>query len=148
MKKLLFFFLFLLFNINLYSQDNVYDKTIYEDYGVWSIESNDDIISIEAFVTIEIDFEIKQYYSDEISYCYNLYFVSKSTYGNDTTNTWLYGVKIFINGVDVYEDQFPKGFIVSVKTQPTLIHKHYAISNNVDFEMKWEKAVYEPRIRK
>ena len=86
--------------------------------------------------------------NDEIKYHYELYVVSKSIYNGDTTNTWLYGVKIFVNGEDVLVNQFPDGFIISIKTEPTLIHTHHAFNKDVAFEIKWEKAIYEPRIRK
>jgi len=44
--------------------------------------------------------------------------------------------------------QFPDGFVASISTIPTLIYTYHSIKPDVEFEIKWEKSVYEPRIRK
>jgi len=155
MKKLIIFFLFLLLSISSYSQNSVYNKKIHKDYGTWSVKNGEDIISVSAFLTIEDEIDVihenekeKTKLDPEIKYHYELYVVSKSIYEGDTTNTWLYGVRIFVNGKDILINQFPDGFIISIKTEPTLIHTHHAYNKDVEFEIKWEKAIYEPRIRK
>ena len=57
-------------------------------------------------------------------------------------------MKIFIDGQDVRGEQFPDGFLISVKTEPTLVHSHHTRNRNIDIEIIWETAIYEPRIRK
>jgi len=155
MKKLLIFFFFLLLSIGSFSQNSAYNKKIHKDYGTWSVKNGEHLISVSAFLTIENESDVihenkkeQTKIDSEIKYHYELYVVSKSIYNNDTTNTWLYGVRIFINGEDVLLKQFPNGFIVSIETEPTLIHTHHAYNKDVEFEIKWEKAIYEPRIRK
>lgn len=156
MKRLIIFFLFLLLSIGSYSQNSAYNKKIYKDYGTWSVRNEEHIISVSAFVTIEIETDVihkneeekAKIVDPEIKYHYELYLVSKSIYNGDTTNTWLYGVNIFVNGENVLVNQFPNGFVTSIKTDPTLIHTHHAFNKDVEFEVKWEKAIYEPRIRK
>lgn len=156
MKKLIIFFLFLLFNVSLFSQNSAYNKIIHKDYGTWSVINGEHLVSVSAFLTIEDETvviheneeEKAEIIENETKYHYELYLVSKSIYNNDTTNTWLYGVKIFVNGEDVLVNQFPDGFIISIKTEPTLIHTHHAFNKDVKFEVKWEKATYKPRIRK
>jgi len=149
--------------MGLSAQNSVYSKTIHQDYGTWMVRNGDNIVSISAFSTIEEvdpDFhedrgvqyrELKQEKAVKISpttYYYELYMVSKSVYEGDTTNTWLYGTKIFVNGDYVLENQFPDGFVISIKTEPTLIHTYHSLNSDVNFEVTWEKSVYEPRIRK
>lgn len=126
------------------------------------VKDGENMISISAFCTVEIgdpNFhenkgvqyrELKQekIVKPKIICVYELYMVSKSVYEGDTTNTWLYGTKIFVNGKYVLENQFPDGFVISIKTEPTLIHTHRSTNTNMDFDIKWEKSVYEPRIRK
>lgn len=161
MKKLILFLGLLLLTTNLFAQKSAYNKTIYKDYGTFKVENGNNLISISAFITIEDENDVvshdnktvkqkkyEQSIYDEKKYHYELYMVSKSIFEGDTTSTWLYGVKIFINGEDVLNKQFPNGFIISIKTIPTLIHTHHSYTKDVKFEIKWEKAVYEPRIRK
>lgn len=156
MKKLIIFFLFLLLSIGLYSQNSVYNKKIHKDYGTWSVRNDEHIISVCAFVTIEIENDVihenelekAKIVAPEIKYHYELYMVSKSIYEGNTTNTWLYGMRIYVSGNDVLINQFPDGFLISIKTEPTLIHTHHSYKTDVEFEITWEKSIYEPRIRK
>ena len=146
--------------ITVSAQNSAYGKKIYQDYGTWTVEIKENSVSISAFSTIEeIDVVINlgvQYRAlkkeknknPETLYSYEIYFVSKSIYVGDTTNTWLYGTKVFINDEYVLNNQFPDGFIISIKTTPTLIHSHRSKNCDVEFKVTWEKAIYEPRIRK
>lgn len=154
----------MLFSVSVYSQNIAYSKTIYQDYGTFRIEDNGNIISLNAFCTIELKEEnikyqepvrLKESKIQKLAainiiqnYHYELYLVSKSVFEDDTTNTWLYGTKIFVNNEYVLENQFPDGFIISIKTTPTLVHTHNTTNKHVEFELTWEKAIYEPRIRK
>jgi hypothetical protein len=170
MKKLILFFITLFLCAGLSAQNSAYEKTIHEDYGTFRMETDDgNVISVGAFTTIEIvdptahnddevldvTLNLKQGGGDSKrkelpvpEYHIDIYLVSKSIYDGEGTSTWLDGVKIFIDGKDVRGEQFPDGFLVSVKTEPTLIHSHHTRYKNVDIEIIWETAIYEPRIRK
>jgi hypothetical protein len=168
MKKLMLFFITLFLCAGLSAQNGAYEKTIHEDFGTFRMETDDgNVISVGAFTTIEIvdptahnDDEVldviivedakgnrKRVYP-ETEYHVNVYIVSKSVFEGEVTSTWLDGVKLFIDGKDIRGDQFPDGFLVSVKTEPTLIHSHHTTNKNIDIEIIWESAIYEPRIRK
>lgn len=146
--------------ITVSAQNSAYGKKIYQDYRTWTVEVEKNSVSISAFCTVEeIDVVINlgmQYRelkkeknkNPETLYSYEIYFVSKSIYDGDTTNTWLYGTKVFINNEYVLNNQFPDGFIILIKTTPTLIHTHRSKDYDVKFNVTWEKAIYEPRIRK
>jgi len=160
MKKIILFFGLLFFTSILFAQNSIENKKIYEDYGTFEVINGQNKISLNAFITIEKEdnvisqeqVPVKQKYFDDIKeieeYHYEIYMTSKSIFNGDTTSTWLYGVKIFINGEDVLKKQFPEGFMIAIKTTPTLIHTHHAHSSDVEFEIEWEKSIYEPRIRK
>ena len=164
MKRVSLFLIALFFTISLFAQNSAYDKTIHRDYGTFRVINNENIVSVSAFCTIELFVEEIEYQEPirlkeskirklgtvepTQNYRYELYLVSKSVFDGDTTNTWLYGTKIFIDGEYVLEKQFPDGFIISIKTVPTLVHTHNAFNEFTEFEITWEKAIYEPRIRK
>jgi len=148
----------------LNGQTSAYSKTIYRDFGTFKVVSGQNVVSISAFATIEkvdpathfdevIPNNIKPIKEQknvvpEKLYHYELYLVSKSIFEGDTTSTWLYRTRIFISGVDMLLHQFPDGFVASISTIPTLIYTYHSIKPDVEFEIKWEKSVYEPRIRK
>jgi len=166
MKKLILFLITVYMCIGLNAQNSAYGKTIHQDYGTFRVsDDNGNVVSFSGFVTIEkvdplthrddvqyqsmkMQKNAKLKIEPETMYHYEMYLVSKSVFEGDTTSTWLYGVRVFINGEDVLINQFPDGFIVSIKTTPTSIHTYDSNSQNVKFELKWKKAIYEPRIRK
>jgi len=166
MKKLILLFALLLLCFGLCAQNSAYNKTIYRDFGTFKVVSGNNVVSVSAFATIEkvdpathVDegVEYKELKQQKLQkeivipktlYHYELYLVSKSVYQGDTTSTWLYGTRIFINGEDMLESQFPDGFVIAIKTEPTSVYTYHSTKPDVNFEIKWEKAIYEPRIRK
>ena len=167
MKKIIFVLAVMLFSMGLYAQNSAYTKEIYKDYGTFKLETNDGhVVSLGAFATIEeeenvvreIDMnigskrEIKKNLQmppkTEIEYRYELYLVSKSIYEGDTTNTWVKGLRIYVDGEDVLGKQFPEGMTISIGVEPTLIYTHHCETMFCEFEVTWERAIYEPRIRK
>ena len=145
MKNIFLSILIIFFSISLYGQNSAYGKKIYEDYGTWVVKNDNNCISISAFCTVENeDTIIKINQSDyKTQYKYEVYLVSKSIYDSNKTNTWLYGTKIYIDGKNILENQFPDGFVILIKTKPTLIYTYHSIENNVKFEIKWDKSIYE-----
>ena len=154
-----------LFSGGLFAQNSAYNKEIYKDYGTFKLATEEgNIVSLGAFTTIteeknvvhEIDMNVgsKRNVRENLQtmpvteYHYELYLVSKSIFEGDTTATWVKGLRIFVDGVDILENQFPKGMTVSIGDEPTLIYTHHCENEFCEFEITWEAAVYEPRIRK
>lgn len=163
MKKITLGLLFILFSITLNAQ-SIDNKRIYEDYGTWSIDVENNKVSISAYVTIQENTkgidpyalklemhsknkrEIEKIEEYETFYRYELYLKSNSIYNGDTTNTWIYGARVFIDGVEVTKEKFPDGFMISIKSKPTLIYWYETKKDeDIDFYVKWESAVYENR---
>lgn len=165
MKKLIFVLALILFGAGLYAQNSAYTKEIYEDYGTFKLVTDDNnVVSLGAFVTIEE--ELKSVHMSiesggkrsaknknlenmpQWEYHYEIYLISKSIFEEDTTNTWVTKLKIYANGEEVFENQFPDGFTVSIGTEPTLVYTHHTTEQHCEFELTWERAIYEPRTRK
>jgi hypothetical protein len=164
MKKFILMILFIISFISIYSQNGNVDGIIFKDFGEWSMNVNNNKISVSAFITIEQ--KTKKLTSNEIklnkhfikkrnydtinnykiTYVYRLYLKSNSIYNGDKTNTWIYGGKVYINGIEVTKEKFPDGFLIAVKTTPTLIYKYKTTSiKKINFYIKWDKAIYENR---
>ena len=160
---MILFLALILFGAGLYAQNSAYTKNIYRDYGTFRLVTDDgNIVSLSSFVTIQEEQQaihreevVKQkalkqlkYEESKTKYHYELYLVSKSVYQGDTTKTWVHRLKIFVDGEDMLKNQFPDGQILSVGTEPTLIYMHHSVNKFCEFELTWERAIYEPRIRK
>lgn len=159
MKKISFILIFSLLCLVTFGQSFAQQKEVYANYGTFEKSYDNNKISVSAFVTIEgivdtiynsksDDINVASKYTIDSLYQYNVYLESKSTYNGDTTSTWLYGVKVLVNNNDVMSNQFPDGFMLSVKTTPTLVYTYQSKKTDNKFNVKWEKSVYEPRIRK
>lgn len=144
-------------------QSPISGKMIYEDFGTWSLDVNDDEISISAFVTVELSSEPIQEYELELQMQqkkrkeviettktvrrYELYLKSNSILNGDTTSTWIYGGRVFINNVEVTGEQFPNGFTLLIEKEPTLVYWYETISlEKINFYVNWQNAVYENRL--
>jgi len=165
MKKLIFILALILFGGGLFAQNSAYTKEIYKDYGTFKLESDEgNIVSLGAFTTIGEEMKIvhnpiessgKQSMKNKnlekmpvFEYHYELYLVSKSMFEGDSTNTWVKGLRIFVDGKDILMNQFPDGMTISIGVEPTLIYTHHCDNQFCEFEITWEAAVYEPRTRK
>jgi hypothetical protein len=163
MKRILLGIFFLLFSILLNAQ-SIGNKEIHRNYGTWSIDVENNKVSISAFVTVQENIEgidpytlklemhkknkkeIKEIEEYKTVYRYELYLKSNSIYNGDTTSTWIYGARVFINGVEVTKEKFPNGFMISIEPKPTLIYWYETKrEENINFYVKWESAVYENR---
>lgn len=142
MKKFLLCLVFALFSLLLSGQE--YKKNVYQDFGTWSVPYNNNTIGIHGYVTREIYMNEKEGIK---FYRYELILVSKSKYNGYNTSTWLYGARVYINGDEITKSQFPDGFTMNVGIEPTLIYWYKSPVNvKINFYIKWEDAVYEPRI--
>jgi len=140
-------------------------KRIYEDYGTWVVETDNNQIGVAAYTTVERitefvedDFNYSNAYAQKklkkeqkriVRYKYDLYLASESIYNGDSTGTWMYGIRIFASGVEISKEQYPDGFMEFISIEPTLIYTHETgYPENINFEIKWDKAAYEPRLLK
>lgn len=158
MKKIIGFIFFILLFQLTYSQ-NIINKDTYQDLGVWNVKFQENNLSLSAFIKIyetskkEKDVQYlslknkktKNFEIVETIYRHELYLKSNSVIDGDTTNTWIYNVRVYIDDVEITKDQFPNGFILLIKTEPTLIYWYDSPEQNVNMYIKWEKAVYENR---
>lgn len=161
MKRLLFITVLLLSLPNIFGQ-----KNIYENFGTWEIVEGTNKVSICGYITHESVKKtiVEPTYTKKIpqktahgvleekkktQHIFELYLISKSIYNSDTTSTWINGVRIYINGVEVTKDQFPEGFLLSVATKPTFVYSYKTeLQDSINMSLTWERAIYEPRIRK
>lgn len=121
------------------------------NYGDWVMKHEDNTVSLNAFVTVEKNFDCENIKKDStVCYKYSLYLRSNSEYNNELTSTWVYGGRIVVNKEIVTQKQFPDGFIILVGVEPTLVYSYETDKkdNNLNLGITWDKAVYEPRIRK
>ncbi len=159
----MFILALILFGAGLFAQNSAYTKEIHKDYGTFKLETDEgNIVSLGAFTTIDEEQSMvhvdmnsgskrtvkKNLEMPVTEYHYDLYLVSKSVFEGDTTKTWVSGLRIYVDGEDILINQFPEGMTVSIGTEPTLIYTHHCDNQFCEFEVTWERAVYEPRIRK
>jgi len=164
MKKIILMILFIISFIFVFSQNGDIHGFIFKDFGEWSIDVDNNKISVSAFITIEQktkkltfnEIELKKHFIKKrkydtinnynIIYIYRLYLKSNSIYNGEKTNTWIYGGRVYINGIEITKEKFPEGFLIAVKTTPTLIYKYETKSTKkINFYIKWDKAIYENR---
>jgi len=146
--KIIYCVFFLLLTTNLFSQETNGKKN-YKDLGTWKLEINGNELRISAFATIEKIIDVKKKeITEDTKYKYEVYLISKSKYENEITSTWIYGGKIFVNEEEVTYKQFPYGFTVLIKTQPTLVWHDIIDKDDIEIKIDWEEAKFENRIRK
>lgn len=87
-------------------------------------------------------------YVNTTIYCYKLYLISKSIYQGDSTGTWIYNARIYINDMEVTDTEFPDGFPAYIQREPTLLYEYDTTDPKeiVNYSIKWESATYENRI--
>ena len=159
MKRLFFISIFIIISLFTFSQNGVNER-IYKNFGEWSKNVEEHKLSISAFVTVkkikkelssyEIKLEkrtTKKKYLDSIKkyntiYRYKIYLKSNSTLDGDTTSTWVYGIRIFVDGINIIKNN-DSGLLVAVKSKPTLIYTFESPSlDDLNFYIEWDKAVH------
>lgn len=155
MKKIALFFILLLPLALLLGQVSDWDfKDLHQDLGEFEIViDRGDTINVQAFSTVETfvrEFQQTTKGAENVldtRLRYELYLISNSTYSGQLTKTWLYNVRVFINGLEVTRDRYPEGFLQSVDTEPTLIYSYITDEENiVDFSVTWGESTYDTRI--
>jgi len=124
-------------------------KQIIADYGTFKREiSTTNEINISSYVTKQNiltydDYEQKQKtVSDLPKYRYELILTSNSTYNNILTKTWIYNARIFINNIEITNQQFPNRFTAIIETKPTVIYWFETSLDDVNIEITWENSMY------
>lgn len=142
MKCIIISILFLLFPIIVISQ-NYGEPLIHQDLGTWSKKIDKNInIKLHGYVT-------KKYMNNSLinlKYEYNIMLISESKFNNQITDTWIYGTKIFINGNEKTKQMFPNGFVFYVTKDPIKLYQIKSNSENIHFEIKWNKSIIEPTL--
>jgi len=71
---------------------------------------------------------------------------STSVYGGQYKATWLYGTRVFMNGVETTAQQYPTGYTAYVKLETTVIYSWYTNDEDVGkYYFSWESSAYEIR---
>lgn len=143
-------------------------EILHSDFGEWIIKENGHQTGIAGYSTFEkivmveeFDYQFanaqvqrkveRKFEPKEITYyVYRVYLESRSLFHGDSTGTWVYGARVFVNGYEESKDLYPDGFMVFVGVEPSRIFKFEAKEKpeNIKFEVEWKEAAYEPRILK
>ena len=149
MRFILFLILATLFTCFSTEAQSYGKKKIYVDYGTWRHDiSNETNVSISSYVTKQTilthrDFKQKQKTLSELpKYRYELILISKSTYYNKTVKTWISNARVFIDNVEVTNEQFPNGFTAVIDVTPTVIYWYETSMESIKVTIKWENCVY------
>ena len=73
-------------------------------------------------------------------YVFYLKMISNSHNQGILTSTWLYGTRVYVDGMEV-----PNGLTLHVRTTETIIYTWYTNNEHVGYGIKWDDAVYDPR---
>jgi hypothetical protein len=139
MRKFFLGILFILISFIIKGQDK-----IYKEFDTWEqIINSTNKIGLKAYITV--DSVLTK--SGDILYVYSFNAVSLSTYDNEPTTTWLYGTRVYFNGIEVSKKLYPNGFLVGVDTNSTNIYKYTSSDTKVKFIITWEQAIADPRNR-
>jgi hypothetical protein len=149
MKKLVIIIL-LFFAFALTAKAQLYDKSvIVEDFGKFVREvSPTDKISISSYVTkqkILINVNVKQIQKkvpELPKYRYELVLQSNSIYDGNLTKTWIYGAKVFIDGLEVSREQSPDGFTAIINIKPTVIFRYESSMDSINIKITWKSSNY------
>lgn len=80
-------------------------------------------------------------------YRYELIVISKSTFQNELTSTWLYGVDLIINGQNIVANEYPNdNYNLLIRTTPIKpVFWRETSEEMILIEISWNNAIYDPR---
>lgn len=119
-----------------------YQAYVYRDLGTYKVNYPDgSSIGIHAYVVKSPN---NSGYYAEYGNQFSLVAESTSVYRNYYTETWLYGVRVFMNNVQVTYNQYPNGIASAyIKTTPTVIYNWYTNDNDVgNYYFSWNSSAY------
>lgn len=140
-KNILLSFLLIL---GISNEINAQDGQNYMDLGLYTYSFSDGTsIGIHGYVVKSLN---NSGHYPEYKYCYILVCDSKSVYNRRYTSTWLYTVRVFLNGSEVSAKQYPYGFSIYVKTTPTPIYYWYTNDEFLrDYYLTWGSSAYDTK---
>lgn len=148
LRRYLAIIIFVLLSATAFGQIDT-TKRIYADYGVWRMAlSYNSTIAVGSYVTRQ---EISVQEQKSISqitffkYRYEFYFISYSIINNFPKNTWLYGSRVFINGFEQTNRQFPNGFNAYITINPTLVYWFETNDELINMSMTWVNSSIDTR---
>lgn len=118
---------------------------IYQHLGSYNMvinQYNNTNVSVSAYVTKHYN-NVNNMYG--YKYVYYLKMRSHSHNAGTPTSTWLYGTRVYINNSEVSAAQSPYGFTMLVRTTETIVYTWYTSEESLNFGVKWDNAVYDPR---
>jgi hypothetical protein len=134
--------------LTLNAQSYSIKKTV-KDFGKFDREvSSNDKISISSYITKQKilptpNFEQKENSVVELpKYRYELVLRSNSIYNGDTTKTWIYGAKVFIDTLEVTQKQSPDGFTAIINIEPTTIFRYDSSLDTINIKITWKSSMY------
>jgi len=138
---ILMFTSFLTLNAQSYSK-----KEMVKDFGKFDHEvTSNDKISISSYITKQIisanSVEQKQIL-ELPKYRYELVLKSNSIYNGDTTKTWIYGARVFIDTLEVTREQSPDGFTAIINTEPTTVFRYDSSLDTINIKITWKSSIY------
>ena len=89
----------------------------------------------------------RNFKSDDV-YGFSIVCTSRSTYQNQLTSTWVFGLWVRVNDVPITQPLYPDGKDVLIYTEPTVVH--YLETDEFDplIKIGWKKSVPDPKIIK
>ena len=138
---ILMFTSFLTLNAQSYSK-----KEMVKDFGKFDHEvTSNNKISISSYITKQIisanSVEQKQVL-ELPKYRYELVLKSNSIYNGDTTKTWIYGARVFIDTLEVTREQSPDGFTAIINTEPTTVFRYDSSLDTINIKITWKSSIY------
>lgn len=124
------------------SQNKRLEPFVYRDLGFYNVNYQDgSSITIHAYITKESN---DTGYYPQYGNLFSLVAESGSIYRGKKTQTWLYGVHVFMNDVNITFNQYPNGFTAYVKTMPTVIYNWYTNDEQIGkYYFSWNSSAYE-----
>lgn len=117
---------------------------LYRDLGTYHYNHPDgSTIRVKAYIWKRPN--SSGYYSEH-RYEYVLTAISESVFQGKYTQTWLYNNRIYYNGQEITQQQYPNGFTTYINTIPTIVYSIYTSDENIPaFTMQWGNSAYENR---
>ena len=116
---------------------------IYQHLGVFNYNfTTNTNVSLSSYVTKHHNLN-KAY--GGYRYVFYLKMISNSHNRGYLTSTWLYNTRIYVNGNEVTLQQSPNGFTSYIRTTETILYSWYTNDINLNYSVKWDDAVYDPR---
>lgn len=128
-------------NAQQYPSKSAPQTILYRDLGTYSVTFADgSVLAIRAYVLKQRN---NNDYYGQYQNQFTLVAESKSVSRGYYTETWLYGVRVNLNDIEVSYQQYPQGYTIFVKTTPTVIYNWYTNDNDIGkYTFQWANSQY------